>query len=188
MHSDKRSTEVKKPELNTTKDWGTCNILVKGSLLFAICLKVQHCCETRNIRGTLLHLTFFFFIIYLKLYFIGYAVTVVLIVPLCHPPQSTPHSLRKSPRRCSCPWVMRISSLVAPFPVLYFTSPRLFYNYLFVLLNPLTTSTIPPHPLPSDNHQNILHIHDVVSGLLVCLVWFLDSIVYRYVFLTFYCS
>ena len=62
------------------------------------------------------------------------------------PPQpSTSHSLRQSPHHCSCPWVMRISSLATPFPILYFMYPRLFCNYLFVLFNPLTSSSIPPH-------------------------------------------
>ena len=61
--------------------------------------------------------------------------------PLCPPPTSTPHSLRQAPHHCSCPWVMHISSLATPCPILYFTSPWLFCNYLFVLLNPLSSST-----------------------------------------------
>ena len=40
-----------------------------------------------------------------------------------------------------------------------------------------------PHPLPSENHQNALRIHNSVSALLVGLVCFLDSIVDRYVFI-----
>ena len=77
-----------------------------------------------------------------------------------------------------------LSSLATSFPILYFTSPWLFYNYLFVLLNPLASSPIPPHPLPAGNHQNALCIHESVS-VLVCLVCFLDSIVDRYVFIAF---
>ena len=102
------------------------------------------------------------------------------------PSTQYPHSLRQSPHYCSHPWVMRISSLATPFPILYFISPWLFCNYLFVFLNPLTSSPIPLYPLPSGNHQNTLHIHDSVSALLICLVCFLDSIVGRYVFLTFF--
>ena len=64
---------------------------------------------------------------------------------LCRPPSSTPNSLRQSPCHCSCPWIMCISSLAAPFPIL-FTSPWLFCNYLFVLINPLTSSPIPQTP------------------------------------------
>ena len=105
-------------------------------------------------------------------------------LPLCPPPPTIPHSYRPSPYHCSCPWVMRISSLATPFPILYFPSPWLFCNYLFVPFNPLTSSPIPPHPLPSGNHQNPLHIRGSVSVLLVCLVHFLNSVVDRYVFIT----
>ena len=76
-----------------------------------------------------------------------------------------------------------IGSLATPFLILYFTSPWLFCNYLFILLNPLTFSSIPPSHLPSGNHQNALQIHDSVSVLFICLVCFLDSIVYSYVFI-----
>ena len=87
--------------------------------------------------------------------------------PLCPLPPSIPHSLRPSPHRCPCPCVRRISSLATPFPILYFTSPWLLCNYLFVLLNPHTSSPIPLHPFPPGNHQNALHIYDSVSVLLV---------------------
>ena len=61
-----------------------------------------------------------------------------------HPAPCTP--LGNPPHHCSCPWVMHISALATPFPILYFASPWLFCNYLFVLLNPLTSSPIPQHP------------------------------------------
>ena len=64
--------------------------------------------------------------------------------PLCPLPPSTPHSLRQSPHHCSSPWVMHISSLATPFPILYFTFPWLFCNYPF-LLNPLTSLPIPAY-------------------------------------------
>ena len=102
--------------------------------------------------------------------------------PLCPPPPSIPYSLSQCPHHCSCPWVMHISSLAPPFPTLYFISPWLFSNYLFVLLTALTSSPISLHPLPSGNHQNTLCICDSVSVLLVCLVCFLNSVVDRYVF------
>ena len=79
-----------------------------------------------------------------KLYFIDYAITVVLISPLR--PSSTQYpSLPQAiyPHHCSRSWVMHVSSLATPFPILCFTSPWLFCNYLFVLLNPLTSSPIP---------------------------------------------
>ena len=117
--------------------------------------------------------------------FLNYILLIILLqlsrfVPLFLSPPSTPHSLRQYPHHCSCTWVMHVSSLATPFPALYFTAYWLFCNYLFVLLNPLTFSPIPPNPLPSDNHQNVLHIHDSVSLLFVCLVCCLDPIVDRY--------
>ena len=99
--------------------------------------------------------------------FLNYILFIMLlqlwqVISLCCPPPSTPHSLRQSPCLCSCPWVMRISSSATPFPVLYCTSPWLFCNYLFVLLNPLPSSSIPLHPPPFGNHQNAPYIHDSV--------------------------
>ena len=81
-----------------------------------------------------------------KLYFIGYAVTVVLIFPALAPSTQHTQSLRQSPHHDSCPWILGISSLATPFPTWYFTPPWLFCNLLFVLLNPLTSSPIPPTP------------------------------------------
>ena len=86
-------------------------------------------------------------IAFLKLYFNDYAITFSQFFSLC-PLYQAPHSLRQSPHHCSCPWVMRISSLATLFSVLYFTSPWLFCIYLFVLLNPLTFSLIPLHSTP----------------------------------------
>ena len=98
------------------------------------------------------------------------AITVVPISPL--PPSTQPHPLPQAiPHHCSCPWIIHISSLATPFPILYFASLWPFCNYLFVLLNPLTSSPIPLYPLPSGNHQNALHIYDSVSVLLVCLFY-----------------
>ena len=82
------------------------------------------------------------------LYFVDYAVTVVLIFsPL---PPSTQHLPlpQAIPCLCSCPWVMLASSLATPFPIQYFISPWLFCNYLFVFLisSPFTHSpTTPSH-------------------------------------------
>ena len=110
---------------------------------------------------------------FFQLYFIDYGITVVPIFPplsLLHPAPPTPSSNLHT--------IVHVhGSLAAPFPILYLISPWLFCNYLFVLLNPLTSSPIPPHTPPSGNHQNALCIHDPV--LLICLVCFLDSIVDR---------
>ena len=103
---------------------------------------------------------------------------------LCAPPSlSIPHSLGNCSRHhCWCPWVIHTNSLATPFPMLYLTSPWLFYNYLFVVFNPLTSHPSPHTPLLSSNHPNVLHIHDSISVLLLCLVCFLDSIIDRCAF------
>ena len=48
-------------------------------------------------------------------YFIFYAITVVLISPLCPPPPARPHSHSPSPHRCPCPWVLHSCSLSSSF-------------------------------------------------------------------------
>ena len=62
-----------------------------------------------------------------------------------HPAPAPPHFFKQTLHHCSCQWVMHISSPATPFPILYFTSPWLFCNYLFVLPN---TSTHSQNPLP----------------------------------------
>ena len=101
----------------------------------------------------------------------------------CLPHPAPPASHKQSPHLCSCPWVMHISSLATPFLILYFTSPWLFCNYLFILLNPLTSSPIPLHSLLIWQPSNCSPYRDFVSVVLVCLVCFLDSIVDSYVFI-----
>ena len=81
-----------------------------------------------------------------KIIFYYYAITVISIFPLCTPPPSTPCFLRQFFYHCACPWVMCLSALTTPFPILYFTSPWLFCDYLFVVLNPLTSSPLPLNP------------------------------------------
>ena len=96
-------------------------------------------------------------------YFIDDAIIVVLIFPPLPPPPSTPDSLRKSPPPLfmSIGHVYKLFGYSISYTVL--TSPWLFCNYLFVLLNPLTSSPIPLHPFPSGNHRNALCIHGSVS-------------------------
>ena len=120
---------------------------------------------------------------FLKLYCIDYNYSC----PNISPSIQTPDSLRQSPHHCSCPWVMWISSLATPFPIRHCVSPWLFCNYLFVLLNHLISSPIPPQPTPSGNHQKARHIHNSVSVLFLCF-GFKDSVVERYIFLPVHCS
>ena len=56
-------------------------------------------------------------------------------------PSGNPHAIVHVHGSCE-------HSLAAPFPILYFTSLWLLCNYLFVLLNPLISSAVPPHTLP----------------------------------------
>ena len=53
-------------------------------------------------------------------------------------------------------------------------------NLYFLIPSPFSPITLTL--FPSGNHQNLLCIYDSLSVLLVCLFWFLDSIVNRYVF------
>ena len=72
--------------------------------------------------------------------FIDYAITVVLTFPPLPPSTQHPRLPQATPHHCLCPWVICVSSLATPFPILYFTSPWLFCNDLFVLLNLFTHS------------------------------------------------
>ena len=96
--------------------------------------------------------------------------------------QAYTHSLRQSPRCCPHPWVIHTCSLATIFPMLSFTSPWLFCNNQFVLLNFFTFFAPPLHSLLSGNHLNVC-IYYSVSVLLVHLFCFLDSIIDGYVFI-----
>ena len=128
-----------------------------------------------------------FILLIFKLYFIDYAITVVLIFTSLLPSTQHPPLPQQSPHYCSCPWVMCMCSLATPFPMRYFTSPWLFCNYLSVLLNPLTSSPFHHTALQSSNQQNTLHIHDSVS-VLVCVACFFIQLLIDMYLLPFYCS
>ena len=77
-----------------------------------------------------------------------------------------PHTLWQSPFS-SCLWIMRISSLATPFPILFLISLCLFCNYLFVLPNPCT---FPPNSLPSPSHLVAIQMISIFMILfLFCL-------------------
>ena len=125
--------------------------------------------------------SFFLYFIYFKLFFIDCAIKVVSVFsPLPPSTQYSPHS-QAVPTPLFLFMGMHISSLATSFAILYFISPWLFCNYLFVLLNPLTSNPFLYIPLPSGNCQNAFH--NSVSVLIVCLVSFLDSVVDRCVFI-----
>ena len=96
--------------------------------------------------------------------------------PLCPPPPSnTP------PRLSSCPWVVRVSSLASPFPILFLTSPCLFCAYQLCFSTPPSFPPFSPFSLPADNPPCDPHTYDSVPVLVVCLVlfcfYFVDSVV-----------
>ena len=101
--------------------------------------------------------------------------------PLCPVPAPFPPAI--SPLS-SCSWVMHISSLASPFPMLFLTSPCLFWTYQLCFL--ITAPFLPfsPFLLPAGNPPNDLQIYDSVPVLVVCLVCFLDSVVDSCAFVT----
>ena len=90
-----------------------------GYCLFLNLLSFFWLWEEAKCIHTCLHLGWKFLSLFFKLHFIDYAITVAPIFPLLPPSTQHPPSLRQSPHHCSCPWVMRICSLAAPFPILY---------------------------------------------------------------------
>ena len=89
------------------------------------------------------------------------------LVPLY--PSPPLQSYRQSPHLCSCPWVMCVSSLASPFPILYFISPWLFCNYQFVLLNTLTSSPILTHPTPIWQPSEVQGCRGLTEACCACL-------------------
>ena len=79
-----------------------------------------------------------------EVHFIDYAITVVpFFLPLYPPPPCIPHL-------SSCPWVVHISSLASPFPILFLTSPCTYQLcFLFpVPFLPFSPLLLPAPPLP----------------------------------------
>ena len=87
----------------------------------------------------------FWSIYYLKIYFTVYAITFVPIFPLCPPPPTTP--LPSSiPPPSSCWWVVHVSSLASPFPILFLTSLCLFCTHQLRFPFQVTSPTSPMGP------------------------------------------
>ena len=119
------------------------------------------------------------------IYFIDYVIIVAPFPPLYSLPHCTPLPPALFPLS-SCPWVVHVSSLGSPFPVLYLTSPCLFCTYKLCFLFPVPFPPSSPLPLPSDNPPCDLHLSDsvpVLAVFLVCLCYyFLGSVVDSYEF------
>ena len=67
-----------------------------------------------------------------------------------------------TPPLSSCPWVMHVSSLAFPFPILFLTSPCLFCTYRLCLLIPTPFLPFSTFRLPADNPPNDPHTYDSV--------------------------
>ena len=91
---------------------------------------------------------------------------------LCTSPPSTLLPSSNLSPLSLCPWVMRVSSLAFPFPILFLTSPCLFCSYPLCFLTPAPFSPLSSFPLPADNPPNDPHTYDSVPVLVVCLVCF----------------
>ena len=112
-----------------------------------------------------------------KLYFIFKFILLSMTLQLSHffsllysplPCTAPPTSIL--PHLSSCPWVVYISSLAPPFPILFLTSPCLFCTYHLCFLFPVPFPTFSFLPLPTDNPPRDLHFCEFV--LVVCLFWF----------------
>ena len=78
----------------------------------------------------------------------------------------------------SCPWVVHISSLATPFPILFLTSPVYFVPTNLYFLIPAPFPQFFPFPflislISADVPPTDLYIYDSVLVLLICLVCFL---------------
>ena len=97
----------------------------------------------------------FFFLKYIYwLYYYSFPIFFSLLLPTTTYPLPLPHS--------SCPWIMCISCLASPFPILFLTSPYLCTYHLCFLL----PVTFPHYPL-SPSTLIILH------GIFIAVILFL---------------
>ena len=126
--------------------------------------------QSTRIRQINLELSALYIYIYFKYILLIMLFTVAPFPPFtplhpAHPP------LSHIPPFSSCPWVIRISSLASPFPILFLTSPSIFYPP-FMLLTLCTFSPSLPTYSPAYNPPCDLHFCDSIPVLVVCLVGF----------------
>ena len=110
-------------------------------------------------------------LLFFKVYFIDCAITVVQIFLPLSPSTQYPPSLQQYPLS-SCLWVMHISSLASPFPILFLISPCLFCTYKLYFLISAPFLPFLPFLFLASNSQNDLNTYDSVPVLVVCLVCF----------------
>ena len=86
-------------------------------------------------------------ILFFEVYFIDYAITVVPFISPLYPPALPSLPQPAFPALSSCPWVIHISSLASPFPILFVTSPYLFCTYHLCFLFPVPFPQLSPCPM-----------------------------------------
>ena len=106
--------------------------------------------------------------VFLKIYFIDYAITVVPFPPFTplHPAHPLPPTF---PLYSSCPWVIHISSLASTFPTLFIPSPCLFSTYHLCYLFSVPFPPLSPSHSPVGNPPWDLHFCGSVPVLVVGL-------------------
>ena len=135
------------------------NYFLYWILSFSIFLKVTcwdfnvKCFESMAHFGENWHLSYskpsnqwYGIVLFFNIYLIDYAITVVPFSPLHSPPPCIPPPTH-IPRFSSCPWVVHISSLTSPFPILSYPPPVYFVPPIMFLI-PCTFSPILPFPAP----------------------------------------
>ena len=84
------------------------------------------------------------------------------------------------PHLTSCPWVLHISSLPSPFPILFLPSPCLFATYHLCYLFSVSFPPFSSLPLPANNPPCDLYFFESVPVPVLCLVCcclFLGSVI-----------
>ena len=95
---------------------------------------------------------------------------VVPVSPLYSSPPCTPPPTYIPPFS-SCPWIIQVSSLASPLPILFLTSPVYFAPTNNASI-PCTFSPFLPFSLTADNPPCDLYFWDFILVLVVCLVCF----------------
>ena len=107
-----------------------------------------------------------YILLIMLLHLSGFFLPFIPHCPVCLPlPWAFSHLI-------SCSWVIHISSLASPFPILFFTSLLSILFLTIMLLIPCTFAPILPPPYPADNPPCDLHFCDSLPVLVVCLVCF----------------
>ena len=140
---------------------------------------------------------FFTFLNFLFLLFLLFNYSCPIFSPLYSLPICTPLP-PAFPRLNSCPWVIHISSLASPSPILFLICPCLFCTYHLYFSFPVPFPPFSYLPCPSGNPPCDLYFCESVPLLVVCLVCFcflgsvVDScefvVILLFIFLIFFFS